>query len=284
MTLAAGATIDPARLGTTNLTIRANLDRAQGSVTLQYDSGATNMKTKPPYTAFGSDLSPYTGSTLTPGAHTIKATPQFGALSSVNFTVAGNSTRVVADYRDDFKPFSPLPGWSYLWNALGPITSPANYRLLAWSPVLSRYSVNGFSTSPDSTSTLFPYGSLTSGGGHPGRGTAQSAGYDRFAIAAYTAKLAGYYGIDNSYVTGSSTMGNGGQVLIYTETNNGATFTQKFSSNYAAGTTLPFVLNVGQLQPGDTIYVAVGPNTTDGNDSFSLDFSVVFKETGNPLP
>ncbi|MHA3775701.1 hypothetical protein ACXR0O_29655 [Verrucomicrobiota bacterium sgz303538] len=284
MTLTAGATVDPARLGSTNLTIRANLDRAQGSVTLQYDSGATNLKTKPPFTAFGSDLTPYTGATLTPGAHTIKATPQFGALSSVNFTVAGNSTRVVADYRDDFKPFSPQPGWSYLWNALGPITSPANYRTLAWSPVLSRYSVNGFSASPDNTSTLFPYGNLTSTGGHPGRGTTQSAVYDRFAIAAYTAKLAGYYGINNSFVTGNSTMGNGGQVIIYTETNNGATFTQKFSSLYAAGQTLPFVLNVGYLQAGDTIYVAVGPNTTDGNDSFSLDFSVVFNEAVNPVP
>ena len=44
--------------------------------------------------------------------------------------------------------------------------------------------------------------------------------------------------------------------------------------------TTPFLLNVGQLQAGDTIHVAVGPNTTDGND----DFSIVFNETRNPVP
>lgn len=284
MTLTAGAVIDPAKLGSSNLSIRANLDRAQGSVTLQYDTGATNVKTKPPYTAAGTDAAPYAPLSLTPGSHTIKATPQFGTLSQLTFTVAGNSTRVVADYRDDFKSFSPASGWNYLWNANGAITSAANYSALAWSPVINRYCVNGFNVSPDNSSTLYPYGGLTSGGGHPGRGTTQSAVHDRFAIAAYTAKKAGYYGINNSYVTASSTMGNGGQVIIYTETNAGAAFTQKFNSTYAAGTTLPFVLNVGYLAEGDTIYVAVGPNTTDGNDSFSMDYSIVFHETVNPLP
>lgn len=284
MTLASGGVIDPAKLGTTNLTLRANLDRAQGSVTLQYDAAATNTKTKPPYTAFGTDSTPYTGTSLAPGAHTIKATPQFGALSSVSFTVAGGSARVVADYRDDFKTHSPLPGWSYQWNALGPITSPANYRNMAWSPVANRYCANGFAAFPDNTTTLFPYGSLSSGGGHPGRGTTQGATHDRFAIAAYTAKLGGYYAITNSFLTASSTMGNGGQLIVYTETNNGATFAQKYSSLYAQGTTLNFNQNVGFLAAGETIYVAVGPNTNDGNDSFSLDFRISFNENSNPLP
>ena len=97
-------------------------------------------------------------------------------------------------------------------------------------------------------------------------------------------KLAGYYGINNSFVTASSTAGNGGQVIVYAETNSGATFTQKHNALYAAGTTLNFNHNVGQLQAGDTIYVCVGPNTTDGNDSFTLDFSIVFNELGNPVP
>jgi len=284
VTLANGATIDPAKLGSSSFTIRANLDRAQGSVTLQYDTGATNMKTKPPYTAFGTTGSPYVGVAFTPGTHTIKATPQYGALSSLTFTIAGNSTRVVADYRDDFKPVSPLPGWNYLWNGGGAIPSAANYRHLAWAPGISRYAVNGFNVSPDNSSTLFPYGGLSARGGHPGRGTTQGATVDRFAIAAYTAKAAGYYGINNSFVTGNSTSGNGGQVVVYGETNDGTTFTQRFNSVYGAGQTLPFDINIGYMEAGDTIYVAVGPNTTDGNDSFSLDFSVVFNETVNPLP
>jgi hypothetical protein len=284
MTLTSGAVIDPAKLGTTNLTIRANLNSAQGSVTLQYDATPTNLKSKPPYTAFGSDSNPWVGAVLAPGSHTIKATPQYGSLVTLTFTVAGNTSRVVADYRDDFKAGSPLPGWTYLWNALGPITSAANYRQLNWSPTINRYSVNGFPVSPDNSSTLFPYGGLTSSGGHPGRGVNQSAVYDRFPIAAYTAKQAGYYGIGSSFVTSSTAASNGGQVIIYTETNAGATFTQKFNSTYLGGATLTFDQNVGQLQAGDTIYVCVGPNTNDGSDSFTMDFSIVFKETGNPLP
>jgi hypothetical protein len=210
--------------------------------------------------------------------------PQFGALSSVSFTVTDNTARIVADYRDDFKTHAPMAGWSYQWNALGPITSPATYCNMAWSTVANKYCANGFATFPDNTTTLFPYGSLTSTGGHPGRGTTQGATYDRFPIAAYTAKLDGYYAISSSFVTGNSTAGNGGQLLIFTETNNGATFTQKYNGLYPAATTLNFDQNVGFLQAGDAIYVAVGPITTDGNDSFSLDYSISFKESGNPLP
>lgn len=284
MTLTANAVIDPAKLGTTALTIRANLNYAQGSATLQLDGNTTNTKTKPPYTAAGTDLNPWTALTLTPGAHTIKATPQLGALSSVPFNVAGGTTRVVAGYRADFKPQAPLPGWSYQWNALGAITNPANFRAMNWSPTINRYSVNGFPVSPDNSSTLFPYGGLTSTGGHPGRGVNQGATYDRFPIAGYTVKSGGYYAITSSFVTSSSTASNGGQVIVYTEPAAGGTLTQKFNGTYAGGATLNFNLNVGLLSAGDTIYVCVGPNLTDGSDSFSMDFSIAVNEAGNPLP
>lgn len=288
MTLTSGSTIDPARLGTSNITIRANMSTAQGSVLMQYD-GSGNTKTKPPYTAFGTDSSPYTGATLVPGAHAITATATSGASLSVNFTVAGNTSRTVAGYRTDFRTGSPAPGWSYLWNAGGPITDPANYQSLNWSPTINRYSVNGFPVSPDNSSTLFPYGGLTSSGGHPGRGSTQGATYDRYPIAAYTAKIAGYYGINNSFVTSSDSRANGGQVMVFTETLTGTsggttTFTQKFSGLYVGGGTLNFNQNVGYLNAGDTIYVAVGPNTSDSYDSFTMDFNIVFLETGNPLP
>jgi hypothetical protein len=283
MTLTAGATVDPARLGTTNLTFRANLNSAQGTVAMQLDAGAISTKTKPPYTAFGTDATPWTGMVIAPGAHTIKATPQFGALTSINFTVAGGVTRVVAGYRADFQAGSPKAGWSYQWNALGPITNPANYRLLAWSPVTNRYSANGFPVQPDNSTTLFPYGGLGSTGGHPGRGVNQAATYDRFPIAAYTAKLSGYYGLSASSVTIATSASNGGQVMVFTETNGGVTFTQKYSSTFPSVTPFAFNQNVGFLNAGDTIYVGVGPNLNDGSDSFSLDFSIAFKETGNPL-
>ena len=277
------STIDPARLGSTNLTIRANLDSAQGYVNMQYDASSVNQRLVPPYAVFGTSGNPLAGQVLIPGSHTVKATPQYGALNTLSFTVAGNTTRVVAGYRADYKSFSPLPGWSYKWNANGPITSAANYIDLAYSTGVSKYSGQGSTTFPE-LSTLGSYVSLASTGGHPGPGITQGQATDRFAIAAYTAKLAGYYGISNGFVTGSSTLGNGGQVIIYAETNGGTSFTQKLSNTYAAGTTLNLTaLNVGQLQAGDTIYVCVGPNTVDGNDSFQLDFSVYINEIANPF-
>ncbi|TLD72693.1 hypothetical protein FEM03_01050 [Phragmitibacter flavus] len=282
MPLTSGAVVDPAKLGTTNLTIRANLNTAQGSVAMQYDSNSVNTRHVPPYAVFGNASNPLLGATLTPGAHSIKATPTGGALTTVNFTVAGGTTRVIADYRDDFKPVAPLPGWSYCWNQTGAVSNPLSYRNLAWTPSSSRYGVSGLVV-PDMTVPEGAYASLNSTGGHPGRGTAQATAADRFAIAGYTVKLAGYYGISSSFVTIGTAASNGGQVVIYTDTNGGATFTNKHTSTFAPTVAHPFNGNVGYLQPGDTIYVGIGPNGHDGSDSFTLDFSIVYKESSNPL-
>ena len=46
------------------------------------------------------------------------------------------------------------------------------------------------------------------------------------------------------------------------------------------GGTDDFDMRLGELSAGDTIYVAVGPKTTDGADSFALDFSLEYV----PLP
>jgi hypothetical protein len=279
--LTPGLVVDPAKLGTNNFTVRANLDSAQGSVTMQYDTAAINTRPVPPYAVFGTTGNPLQGAVLAVGSHTVKATPSGGSMASVTFTVAGGTTRMIADYRDDFKPVSPLPSWSYSWNASSAITDPSGFIALNWSPSANRYMSNGL-VFPDTTS-FCSYGSFTSTGGHPGKGSGQGATVDRFAIVGYTVKYAGYYGVNNSYVTQSSALGNGGQLVIYKDINNGTTFTNTFSSTYAPATTLTFDGNVGYLQPGDTIYIGIGPNGTDGNDGFSLDFSIVFKETGNPL-
>src|SRR5437879_3349431 len=38
------------------------------------------------------------------------------------------SAAVIANYQSDFRPSgTPAPGWSYLWNATGPIGTAANY-------------------------------------------------------------------------------------------------------------------------------------------------------------
>ena len=40
------------------------------------------------------------------------------------------------------------------------------------------------------------------------------------------------------------------------------------------GPPLKFSNWLGELKEGDTIYVAIGPDRTDGNDSFGLSFSI----------
>ena len=57
-----------------------------------------------------------------------------------------------------------------------------------------------------------------------------------------------------------------------------------FSNTCLGGTTLNFNHNVGQLQVGDIIYVGIGPNNDDASDGFTLDYSIVFNPTANPVP
>jgi hypothetical protein len=134
------------------------------------------------------------------------------------------------------------------------------------------------------TGTDCNYGALHGTGGHPGKGTTDGSTLDRFALAAYTVKLAGYYGINSSFVTVASTASNGVQLQVYKDTAGGTTFTSTFSNTCLGGATLNFNHNVGQLQVGDIIYVGIGPNNDDASDGFTLDYSIVFNPTANPLP
>ncbi len=81
--------------------------------------------------------------------------------------------------------------------------------------------------------------------------------------------LAGYYGVNSSFVTVGATVGNGVQLLVYKDNAGGTVFTNTFTGTCAPTATLNFNHNVGQLQVGDIIYISIGPNTTDGSDSFS---------------
>ncbi len=283
MPLVAGAVIDPAKIGTDSFSIRANLNSAQGSVVLQLDTAATNTRPEPPYSLYGTAMNPNATQVMSAGAHTIKATPAGGAQVSLAFTVA-SGTRVIADYRDDYKAGSPKPEWSYWWNANGVVSNPDNFMALNWSVTSNRYMLDGLAF--PATGTDCNYGSLFSTGGHPGKGsTQQTAGKpDRVVLAAYTVKLAGFYGINSSFVSVGSTAGNGVQLLVYKDTAIGTVFTNTFTSTCAPAATLNFNHNLGQLQVGDIIYVGIGPNTTDGNDSFNLDYSIVFNPTANPVP
>ena len=182
------------------------------------------------------------------------------------YTPPGNV--VVADFQDAFQGGSPATGWSYLWNQGGAIGNSANYAALQWNG--TNYDSDGAPGTPDATQLR--YGNLSSTGGHPGPGSGQSNGgnISRYVIAAYTVGLAGTYEITNSTLTDANTgCGDGGDVRVYV--NN----TLKLSASYPNGGSANFNGSLGTLQPGDQVYVAVGPGTSNDNcDAFNLDFSV----------
>lgn len=199
--------------------------------------------------------------------------------AAIDIAVLGNDTDadvgdvltaalVAGDYRDDYQVIAPRPGWQYLTNSLGAIGTAANYRPLIANQ--SSYDSNGINGLPDPEPLA--YVTLTSTGGHPGRGVGQAGNtINRYAIAAYTVSATGDYAIVDSLLSRSSTAGNGNDIRVFV---NNSEITLA-TSVVPPGGTINFNVGLGTLQAGDTIYVCVGPNGSDGNDSFGIDFTII---------
>lgn len=178
--------------------------------------------------------------------------------------------QVIASYQGDYQENGPPKGWRYLWNASGPIGEAANYLSLQWDG--RRYTAMQTPEWPKPAPVR--YLRLTEAGGHPAQGMGQSreAGneFDRFVIAAFTVPETGKY-----WITNSSLSRNDGIL-------NGSIHLRVFVNNQEIGPLVhchtregqPFDRALGKLSVGDTIYVAVGPNEMDTNDSFGWDFSI----------
>jgi hypothetical protein len=111
-----------------------------------------------------------------------------GAVTAISVAIsAGGATAgTVASYQADFAYPSPSTGWSYLWNANGPLGTATNYvPLVADSASPSRYETQDQDAFPDAA----PGGSLSANPTTliPGHATGQGANtIERFVIAAYT--------------------------------------------------------------------------------------------------
>lgn len=200
-----------------------------------------------------------------------------GGSGTVSFTWTVNaigSTEIVAHYQGDFRNTSPAPGWQYYWNAQGPIGQADQY--VAMLSNGSFYDSDGTSGLPDATDLA--YGSMKQRGGHPGRGISQGQSDDRYVIAAFTVNRVGEYRIVQSEIIDSGCTRNGGVVELYVND----TLIQQ--STYGPVTT-SFNSVVGNLVAGDTVYVAVGPNGSDGCDGFIWDYKLEVSEvSGNSSP
>ena len=178
---------------------------------------------------------------------------------------------VIASFQKDFQAIQATNGWRYLWTAFGPIGDDRNYADLLWDG--TRYTVDGSLKYPGASPGRFVR--ITREGGHPGQGFGQGVrevGNDvaRYVMVAFTVPTRGNYRIVDSRVSRNEGV-LGGNIDL-----------RVFVNNLEVGAPLPcrsaeglsFNRELGSLSAGSVIYVAVGPNETDSDDAFALDFSI----------
>ncbi|MBI1368018.1 MAG: hypothetical protein GC162_05125 [Planctomycetes bacterium] len=201
-------------------------------------------------------------------------------LSAASLANAAN----IADFRDDFSGTAFPTGWQYLWNApldwngssssdasTNPLGTSANY--VALNPVSGTWRADNDTLNNNGFPADFLL--LTSTGGHPGRGSTQSDGIgnnqDRAPIAAYTLQAgdAGPVYLTNTLLQGTNPTHTGTlRALVYV---NDTLVVNKVQTALAP---ISFDAALGNLNVGDTVYVAVSPDGADGSDGFALDFTL----------
>lgn len=179
----------------------------------------------------------------------------------------------IADLTADYTTVAPTGGWQYLRNT-GTIGNDANYTALLWDAGFSFYDTTGGGfPGPGPEYTLFAGAGVL----HPGLGTTQGSGFDRYVILAYTIQAgeAGAVNLVNGAIGGNDPNGAGG--------NSNGWDIQIYVGNVQAGSTLlvpwslsdtGFSQSLGVLNVGDTVYVAVGPNGNHLYDSAHVQFQL----------
>jgi len=206
---------------------------------------------------------------------------------SLNIT-KGNAL-VLTTFQDAMQPNTPASGWSYLWNNSGAVGNPANYTALLPGNPTHYYTVNGngpFPSSGPGGYALFAKDPITNiAGGHPGRGIndSQSGGIERYVIAAYTLSTSGTISIDEGLLTNVDTSTGGLDLGIYVNNNSTPLFTTSTAGGLNSNASFSNI-NLGNLNVGDTIYVAIGARNIDFDDSFSLQYSIDATTTTVPEP
>ena len=256
-------------------------------------------------------------SVLTRAATLLAVPASFALALSAAFVpapVLGQAAPVnVADYQDEFQVGTPRAGWSYLWNANGPLGNPANYRPLVADN--GRYESVANGTYPDAA----PGSSVAAGTGavdvlrypevpglpplpplpltyvRPGEGRLQNAagGVERALVVGYTFSAQDFAdaglatgGRARAYITAydfavavNSVDGVSARVFRHTDATPVLDFSldnpPPFVPPFRFETTLdPRPRLVGDYAVGETVYFAIGSNLNDTNDEMRLDFTL----------
>ena len=204
------------------------------------------------------------------------------AAVAVSLSAAAAPAAVIAQYQNDFRTSgTPAPGWSYLWNATGAVGDSANY-----VPLVHDTNFGGdYETQANGTRPDAPPGSnlaATSTTLYPGQGSLQAAdGIPRYVIAAYTVSAAniaaaggGVASLPHYHFTIPLDSVDGVDSRIYV--NNTLIVDQILPPGLDYSDTSPgaYPVPLGTLSPGDTLYVALGPRTTDIGDALGVDYTI----------
>ena len=211
---------------------------------------------------------------------------------SLSWGAATASAVIVADFQADFTHPAPSNGWSYHWNADGPIGNPANYvPLVPDAP--GRYETAD--QTPDAFPDPAPGSSLsvTSTTLIPGQGSAQNA-FERYVIVAYTVSAADIIaaGGGNQLVLEeysfavSGTSADGVTARIYKNDNPTPFVNQPLPPGTVFNDDLPDPnggpIPLGPFNAGDVLYIGIGSNGiasdltggNDTNDSLVMDLRI----------
>ena len=170
----------------------------------------------------------------------------------------------VAEFGADFQAGGPAAGWKYMWNPTGQRGNAAMYAPLAWNEVAQAYKTTGGASSGD-------FLTLQQDGGHPG-----NPGFS--PIAGYTIQAEdgdGLYRLTDTSIQKLDTVASYNEdplsLLVYV--NN--TLVGNAQTVSTSGLATSFGRELGQLNVGDTVWVAIDPLTTNWYDGFTnFNFSI----------
>ena len=208
--------------------------------------------------------------------------------ASLALSPVSSRAAVVAQYQADFTTSGPAaPGWSYLWNknasASMPVGDPSTYVPLVRDTVTGIWETQANTwPAPPPAANL----AITPTSVYPGQGKSQSGStFDRYAIVAYTFSAADVakYGTNASlpfyHFTVPNTVVDPIQAFMYLNSTYVISAVLSKGLNYSDTSSGSYPVVFGNVAPGDTAYIAIGPRVTDTGDRLDLDFSITLSST-----
>ncbi|MEM7457619.1 MAG: hypothetical protein AAF456_25035 [Planctomycetota bacterium] len=192
------------------------------------------------------------------------------------------SHAIVGNYRRDFADV--LSGsneqWQYLWNApddwstnnngdqdTNPVGVTNTYMPLSVNDRVFR--PTGTQVPNAASGHLF----LTNRGGHTGihAGLSTTNAHDRYAVTAFEVANAGYFSIQDSFLTKNRPGGDAIEVVVHLDDGR---ILNRMTTQAGADYRIEFDTNLGFLEAGETIYVGVGAEGDHLQDRFIWNFSI----------